>query len=229
MPRILVIADETRNRDAAVAALRSARLDVVHAPEAKSGITLARQLGVDLILCDVNGAERDALWLLEQARKDTELSGVPIIVLAAKDDRIAYRKAMKLGADDYLVKPCSAEDLVESALTRMDKVTRIRSTQSVSAVAPARTATMTLSSGLSAEIREATVLFADMRDFDAIAARLSTDELSQLLQKFFGAVCEPIAAQGAWSSFWAPGCSRCSSMTRPATRTHDARCTRPAP
>src|SRR5512138_3776718 len=158
MPRILVIADETRNRDAAVAALRSARLDVVHAPEAKSGITLARQLGVDLILCDVNGAERDACWLLEQARKDAELAGVPIIVLAGKDDRIAYRKAMKLGADDYLIKPCSAEELVESALTRIDKVTRIRSTQSVSATAPARTATMTLTSGLSAEIREATVL-----------------------------------------------------------------------
>ncbi len=201
MPRILVIADEAQSRDAAVAALRGARFDVVHAPEAKSGMTLARELAVDLILCDLNGAELDGCWVLEHARKDAELAAVPIIVLAGKDDRGAYRKAMKLGADDYLVKPCSAEELVESAVARIEKTARIHSTRAAkqlgAASTPARTATLTtLTSALSAEIREATVLFADIREFDAIAERLSTDELSQLLQKFLSAACEPITAHG---------------------------------
>ena len=53
-----------------------------------------------------------------------------------------------------------------------------------------------MTAGLPAEIRAATVLFADIRHFDDFAERLSAEELSQLLQKFFSAACEPIVAQG---------------------------------
>jgi serine/threonine-protein kinase PpkA len=201
MARIIVIADESGSRDAAETALRGTHFDVLYVPEANSAMALARQLQVDLIVCDVGNSEQDGGWVLEHARNDPELAAVPIIIVAAKDDRAAYRKAMKLGADDYLVKPYTADELVESATARIDKAARIRAPRANSnasiASAPARAATITtLTSSLSAEIRAATVLFADIREFEAFAERLTAEEVSQLLQKFFSSACESIAAQG---------------------------------
>ena len=208
MTRILVIANETASREAAVSALQGASFDVLHVPDAKTGLILARQLQAAVIVCEIATAQEDGLWLLEQARCDPQLSAVPIIVLCGADERAAQRKAMKLGADDYLVKPYSAQELIEAVAARIERAAGMREAQSAPVATAAvktssppatstRTATITtMTSGLPAEVRSATVLFADIRHFDDFAERLSAEELSQLLQKFFSAACEPIVAQG---------------------------------
>src|SRR4029079_7767058 len=79
MTRILVIANETASREAAVSALQGASFDVLHVPDAKTGLILARQLQAAVIVCEIATAQEDGLWLLEQARCDPQLSAVPII------------------------------------------------------------------------------------------------------------------------------------------------------
>jgi serine/threonine-protein kinase PpkA len=197
MARILVMADDVQSRDAAVAALRDARFDVVHSGEAAQTMALARQLEVDVIVCDLNRTPQDGLQVLEQARQDVHLAALPIIVLAAGDDRAAHRKAMNLGADDYMVKPCSAAELIEAVTARIEKAARIKSARNLtSALAPASAAPIaSFTSTSSPQIQPATVLLVDICQFDALAERLTAAELSQLLQKFFSAACEPIAAQ----------------------------------
>src|SRR5690242_6586646 len=204
MARILLIADQDANREAALQALHGAAFDVLHVPDVKTALLLARELDPALMLSDLQASEHNGIWLLEQVRQDAKLAAVPVILLADRDERSEQRQAMRLGADDYLVKPYSAQELIESISARIDRVARLRSTQSTAvgsarSVTPAQipvpTPTITIvGASIPAKMRSATVVFADLRDFDAFAERLSAEELSHLLQKFFSAACEPIVA-----------------------------------
>jgi len=208
MARVLVIDDEARSRKMLTSALLGARFDVLDAADGRTGLSLARKHAVDLIVCDVAMPECDGYWVLDSVRRDDALGGTPLVMIAPGDDRAAQRKAMNLGADDCLTLPLAPEELVAAVNARLSRMARLKSgatsgvPQAAAPSAPTQDGTQrlptttSLPAGLSAEAREATVLFADIRNFNAIAEKLSTEELTQLLQKFFVAACEPISAQG---------------------------------
>lgn len=100
--------------------------EVIHCCDGKSGLDTFRKENFDICILDIMMPKMDGFELATEIRKtDTD---VPIIFLSAKtlkEDRI---KGLRLGADDYLVKPFSIEELmlkIEVFLKRSNKNTKI--------------------------------------------------------------------------------------------------------
>src|SRR5207247_8380841 len=75
----------------------------------------------DLILCDVMMPEMDGFAVLEALRAEPRLAEIPFIFLTALDDRSSTRRGMTLGADDYLPKPFTRNELMEAVNSRLKK------------------------------------------------------------------------------------------------------------
>ncbi|HYH66038.1 MAG TPA: response regulator transcription factor [Urbifossiella sp.] len=117
--RIVVVEDEPAIRRGVSDALRLNGYEVTEAPDGAVGLTEGRAAGVDLVLLDLQLPKRDGLDVLAEIRRHCPTR--PVIVLTARgteDDRV---KGLKMGADDYVVKPFSAKELlarVEAVLRR---------------------------------------------------------------------------------------------------------------
>ncbi|HEY1068494.1 MAG TPA: response regulator transcription factor [Pirellulales bacterium] len=117
--RILVVEDEAAIRRGVVDALRAMRYDVVEAGDGQAGLAAGLNPEVDLVLLDLLLPRMDGLDVLSALRAKRPL--LPVIVLTARgteDDRV---RGLKMGADDYVVKPFSARELlarVEAVLRR---------------------------------------------------------------------------------------------------------------
>jgi DNA-binding response OmpR family regulator len=117
--RIVVIEDERAIRRGVADALRASGHEVVEAGDGECGLKEALGPGVDLVLLDLMLPGRDGLEVLREVR--SARSAVPVIILTARgteDDRV---RGLEMGADDYVVKPFSARELlarVEAVLRR---------------------------------------------------------------------------------------------------------------
>jgi two-component SAPR family response regulator len=80
----------------------------------------------DLIICDINMPGLDGFELHAALRDHDTLRSVPFIYLTALDDRETFRKGMMRGADDYLVKPFSPNELRQAVKTRLERTQTLR-------------------------------------------------------------------------------------------------------
>src|SRR5215475_7788998 len=119
LARVVVVEDDPAIRRGVVDALRVSGYEVVEAADGASGLEEAVRLGVDLVLLDLLLPKRDGLEVLTDLRQIRP--ALPVIILTARgseDDRV---KGLRKGADDYVVKPFSARELlarVEAVLRR---------------------------------------------------------------------------------------------------------------
>jgi DNA-binding response OmpR family regulator len=117
--RVVIIEDEPPIRRGVVDALRAAGYDTAEAGDGVRGLEEALKHGVELVLVDLLLPKRDGLQVLAEVRKVRPT--LPVIILTARgteDDRV---RGLKMGADDYVVKPFSARELlarVEAVLRR---------------------------------------------------------------------------------------------------------------
>jgi DNA-binding response OmpR family regulator len=117
--RIVVIEDERAIRRGVADALRASGYEVAEAGDGVRGLDEAVQPGVGLVLLDLLLPRRDGLEVLRELRRVR--AALPVIILTARgaeDDRV---RGLKMGADDYVVKPFSARELlarVEAVLRR---------------------------------------------------------------------------------------------------------------
>ena len=120
--RIVVVEDEPAIRRGVSDALRLSGYDVTEAADGLSGAREAAAAGVDLVLLDIMLPKKDGLEVLRDLRRADP--GRPVILLTARggeDDRV---RGLKMGADDYVVKPFSGKELiarVEAVLRRTMK------------------------------------------------------------------------------------------------------------
>jgi len=112
--QILVLEDDPGILENVVEILEEAGYEVKSAMDGKTGVTLALEWMPDLVLCDINMPEMDGLEVLLTIRKDERLATLPFIFLTAEGKPDDFRRGMKTGADDYLVKPFKAKDLLDS-------------------------------------------------------------------------------------------------------------------
>ena len=75
-------------------------------------LELARTFQPDVIVTDVMMPELDGFELLRALRADDELRTTPVIMLSARAGEEARHEGLAASADDYLVKPFSARDLL---------------------------------------------------------------------------------------------------------------------
>jgi DNA-binding response OmpR family regulator len=116
---VLVIEDDSAIRRGVVDVLSASGYAVLEAPDGQAGLSAAATPGIDLILLDVLMPRMDGFTVLETLRR--ECSAVPVIMLTARGTEEDRVRGLKGGADDYVVKPFSAKELlarVEAVLRR---------------------------------------------------------------------------------------------------------------
>jgi DNA-binding response OmpR family regulator len=109
MATVLIIEDDAALREALAYNLRRDSHDVLLAADGTTGLRLAREQSVDLVLLDLMLPGTPGLDVFRMLRTDQQ---VPIIVMSALDaeaDRIA---GLEIGADDYVAKPFSMRELL---------------------------------------------------------------------------------------------------------------------
>lgn len=121
MKKILVIEDEAETRDNLVLMLEMEGFQPFAAPNGRAGVRLAKRELPDVILCDVSMPELDGYGVLEALRADETTVLIPFIFLTAKGDKQDLRTGMNLGADDYLTKPASADEVLAAIRARLDR------------------------------------------------------------------------------------------------------------
>jgi PAS domain S-box-containing protein len=109
--RVLLVDDNTDMRDY-VRRLLSTFYQVETAADGAAALQAARKRPPDLVLSDIMMPQLDGFGLLDALRSDSRLRHIPVILLSARVGEEARLEGLKSGADDYLVKPFSARELL---------------------------------------------------------------------------------------------------------------------
>ena len=124
--RILCVEDDPQMRTFLLAQLKARDFQVQAVRDGAQAIDLAAIFQPQLVLLDLSLPSLDGLTFLRRLR---EWSNAPVIILSAHDEEPVKIKALDLGADDYLTKPFSLNELlarIRVSLRRTDETTRLR-------------------------------------------------------------------------------------------------------
>lgn len=121
MKRILVTEDEQSLRANLEEVLQLENFVTFGAEDGKKALQLAKEKKPDLIISDIQMPRLDGYGFLKALRSDPDIQHLPVIFLTAKADRPDLRRAMDLGADDYLTKPFTHEELLSAIQARLAK------------------------------------------------------------------------------------------------------------
>ncbi|ART75397.1 response regulator transcription factor [Sutcliffiella horikoshii] len=119
--QILVVDDEADMREMLGMYLHNENYQVLHAENGEEAMDMLYDHEVDLIILDVMMPEMDGFTACKKIR---ERYMMPILMLTAKSDELDKVRGLKLGADDYVMKPFSPKELlarVEALLRRSNQ------------------------------------------------------------------------------------------------------------
>ncbi|MFK7758328.1 MAG: response regulator transcription factor [Phycisphaerales bacterium] len=117
---LVVVEDDDSIRRGLVDALSYSGYSVHEASDGEQGLELCISIEADLVLLDIMMPKMDGLGVLKELRKAKP--DVPVIFLTARGEETDRISGLKLGADDYIVKPFSLDELmarIEAVLRRM--------------------------------------------------------------------------------------------------------------
>lgn len=118
---ILIIEDSEDIRENTSELLELAGYETITAENGLAGLQKAREKRPDLILSDIMMPELDGYGVLRAIENIPELSGTPFVFLTAKSEKGDFRTGMDLGADDYLTKPFTGDELLRVVNARLKK------------------------------------------------------------------------------------------------------------
>ncbi len=121
MSKILVIEDELSVRKNIIKILELENFQVFDAENGLLGVESARENNPDLIVCDILMPELNGYQVLSKLQADSRTAMIPFIFLTAKTEKSDRRQGIELGADDYLIKPFDADDLLTAIKARLKK------------------------------------------------------------------------------------------------------------
>ena len=106
---ILVVDDEPTQREMLAEALEAEGFTIVTAADGRAALLKFREVRPDLVLLDLMLPELSGIEVCRIIRAE---SGVPILMLTAKDSELDKVVGLELGADDYVTKPFSLRELI---------------------------------------------------------------------------------------------------------------------
>ena len=121
MKKILVIEDDFSVRSNILDLLEAEDFNAIGAENGFIGALWAQQHSPDLIICDVMMPEVDGYEVLNALRSQPTTATIPFIFLTAMADKTNIRYGMEMGADDYVTKPFTTEELLNAIATRFAK------------------------------------------------------------------------------------------------------------
>lgn len=121
MKSILLVEDNLLLAENITALLEEETYTVFHAANAADCIKTAKENTLDLILCDIMLPDKDGYEILTELSSTPDYTMPPFVFLTAKSQRTDRRKGMELGADDYLTKPFTQDELLKTVETQLKK------------------------------------------------------------------------------------------------------------
>ena len=106
----MIVDDEPGVRALLRDTLSIAGFDVIEATDGMSALTLMRTNQPELAVIDINMPLMDGFELVERLRSTNNL--IPVLMLTAREDKSDIARGLKIGADDYVIKPFGIEELV---------------------------------------------------------------------------------------------------------------------
>ncbi len=126
MKTILIIEDNEDIRENIAEILMLSDYKVLTTTNGKEGIEAAQKNKPDLIICDIMMPGVDGYGVLHVLHKDVDTQNIPFIFLTSKSERSDFRSAMEMGADDYITKPFSGNELLNAIESRLRKVSTMQ-------------------------------------------------------------------------------------------------------
>ncbi|MEM7771125.1 MAG: EAL domain-containing protein [Cyanobacteria bacterium P01_A01_bin.37] len=114
MKTILVVEDEKAICQDITNTLEDRGFQVVCAANGVEGMEMVSAYHPDLVVCDIVMPECDGYKVLSALRQDQTTNAIPFIFLSEKGEKPDIRQGMNLGADDYLTKPFTSDELLDA-------------------------------------------------------------------------------------------------------------------
>ncbi|MEA5261045.1 response regulator [Arcicella aquatica] len=119
MIKIVLIEDDFLLADNTKTILEISGFSCFVAEDGETGIQLIEAFQPDIVICDIMLGEMDGYEILRIIRYEKGLVNLPFIFLSARADFSDKRKGMNLGADDFITKPFTTKDLIETINSRL--------------------------------------------------------------------------------------------------------------
>jgi class 3 adenylate cyclase len=194
--KILVVDDNRENVELMADILGTTYNGILTALDGNTALKLAAEHRPDLILLDVNMPMVTGFDVCEQIKSNPATQNISIIMVTALGDVESRVRGLSLGADDYLVKPYSAKELLarvkrrlttkkqEDALRSESQHTRMTFERFVSPQVVQRLLTNPDSVALGGQLQPVAVLFADLEGFTSLSEREHPETLLQVLNAY---------------------------------------------
>ncbi len=127
--KIMVIDDDPTTRSFLENILRKRDFQALQVENGKIALEEIRSEQPDLIICDVIMPVMGGFELCRKLRESPATADIPFIFLSVKDDPLDQLKGLRMGADEYLVKPFKSEEIFQAIDKVMEKYSRLKGLQ----------------------------------------------------------------------------------------------------
>ncbi len=119
--RVLVIEDDTAIHATLTDILELNGYGVIHAENGPDGVDVARRARPDIILTDISMPGLTGFEVIQTLHADERTRAIPIIIISASVEPEKMRQGMDLGAEDFIVKPFTEDQVLQSIRARLEK------------------------------------------------------------------------------------------------------------
>jgi signal transduction histidine kinase len=123
--RCVLVADDNADMRQYLTRLLAERYEVVAVADGRAALDAIRKRPPHLVLSDIMMPNLDGFGLLKELRADPATNTIPVILLSARAGEESRVEGIDAGADDYLVKPFSARELLARVQTHLE-LARVR-------------------------------------------------------------------------------------------------------
>jgi DNA-binding NarL/FixJ family response regulator len=124
--KVLLVEDEQILRENIAQYLELKKFKVYQAKNGLEADFILKKTNPDVIICDISMPLMNGIQLLKLVRKNYQFNHIPFIFLTAKSEKEDLRSGMLLGADDYIIKPFTFEELFNSIQKRIERLAQIK-------------------------------------------------------------------------------------------------------
>ncbi len=112
MSRTLLVIDDSKSILSVISYIFASKYTVVKKLNGVEALDWMHAGNIpDIIVCDINMPEMDGFALLRHLKSSGLFEDIPVIILSSNDNSVEKIRCLRLGADDYLVKPFNPEEL----------------------------------------------------------------------------------------------------------------------
>jgi two-component system sensor histidine kinase/response regulator len=119
--KVLVIEDDGSIRDSLLDLLEAEDYIACGCENGLTGLRLVGEFKPDLIICDIMMPDLDGYGVYDRLQENPTTALIPFVFLTAKADRADQRRGMGLGADDYVTKPFTRQEILQTIERQLAK------------------------------------------------------------------------------------------------------------